>query len=83
MSRFIRFENTIINYHELIWVGILQNIMNPDSGILSFQFNNPANNFTLTFINRAAAVGALNSFENVLHSATPNLVFPSPLPMQT
>jgi hypothetical protein len=75
MSKFIRFGEIIINYTDLVWVGIF-----PSSTILSFQFSNPGNNFTLRYNDHNSAISAISAFEMLLRGASPNLVYP-PLPI--
>lgn len=79
MSRFVRFGDTIINYNELVWVGIIQNISQSEITTVAFQFTNMANNFTLSFPDKKSAVEAVNSFGNLLHSAVISAAFP-PVP---
>lgn len=68
MSKLVRFGDILINHSDIAWVGIVQNF-GPET-ILSFQFTNGSNNFTLKYQNRDDAVNALNSFEALVRNAT-------------
>lgn len=71
MSKLIRFEEILINYEDIIWVGVTQNV-NLEV-MLSFHFTNPVNNFTLKYPDRVTASSALTTFDSIVKSA---IIFP-------
>lgn len=71
MSKLIRFGEILVNYEDIIWVGVTQSV-NLEI-MLSFHFTNPANNFTVKYPDRASASSALTTFDSIVKSA---IIFP-------
>jgi hypothetical protein len=84
MSKFIRFGDVLINFQDLVWVGVvIQNTTGQEVIALSFQFTNPTNNFSLRYADRISASSALSSFEIAIRSAGANSGFPPLPPLQS
>lgn len=71
MSKLIRFGDVLINYNQLAWIGIIAST--GTETVLSFQFVNPANNFTLKYADKNTANNALNLFENIVRGLETNM----------
>lgn len=64
MTKLIRFGDVIINYSQIVWIGLVATTT-PET-LLSFQFINSSNNFTLKYPDRNTAINGLNLFENMV-----------------